>query len=726
MQAPVQDGPSSSDPLSSPRRLASLAATRLMDTKAEEVFDRLTRLASTILDVPIAAVTLLDATRQFIKSGVGINVLGSNLVETSFCQHTVRTRAPFIVEDARTHPLTKNNPRAAAVQAYAGIPIASRGEALGAFCIADAKPRVWTERELAILADLGAAVESQIAAHVIAVESERRRELLETVLDTMGSGLIVADADRTIQIANAEARRIHGDQAIGAGPVSERATRVGLFRPDGKTHFTVDELPLLRAVRGDRVDDFEAVIRPPHRPDLVTHVTITARPLPTGGGMMIMRDTTSTHDLERKARRNEAAYHKLAGNIPNALVYLLDRDLKVLLAEGRLFSAIDFDPKELLGKHMSEISRAGNWETTRHALERALAGARGTFMVHREERCYEAHVEPVYEGSAITGVILIYFDVTQREREANQLRTITARHQALLEHMSEGVIFEDGDFHVQVVNRAALDMFGVRDSREMLGVDLSSPASISAPAARNSFAEPALASYEIDEKRRRGERLLGERIELADGRVVERDFLPVVDGGVHRGNLWIHRDITEKERNQQRIEEMSIRDELTGLYNRRGFIGRGERFLHSAQLADKTPILFFVDLNGMKQINDQMGHEEGDRALNDTARLLEKTFGPGDLIARLGGDEFVVLCPDPEGKEARLFESALRRNVTAFNDICTRVYRVSISIGATEFDPREPRTIEQMLNAADAQMYAAKRARQARGGVSIPPPNSKA
>lgn len=726
MQAPVENGPASRDPISSPRRLASLAATRLMDTKAEEVFDRLTRLAANILDVPIAALTLVDATRQFIKSGVGVPALSSHPVETSFCQHAVRARAPFVVENAREHTLTKNNPTSAGVGAYAAIPISSGGETLGAFCIADERPRAWTEREIAILKDLGAAVESQIAAHVMAVEAERRKELLETVLDTMGSGLIVADADRNIQIVNAEARRMHADTRIPNGPLQERAASVGIFKADGKTLFAPDELPLLRAVNGERVDDVEAVIRPPHAPDQVTHATITARPLPHGGAVLIFHDTTRTRELERIARLNEAAYHKLAGNIPNALVYLLDTKFNILLAEGLLFAAMPVQAKDMIGKNLHALVLPQNWPQTHGALTSALAGSRGAFNVVRDEMTLEAHCAPVYEGETITGVILVYFDVSHRAREEDKLRTITARHQALLEHMSEGVIFEDNDFHVQVVNRAALDMFNVRDSREMLGLDLSSPASISAPAARNSFAEPALASFEIDEKRRRGERFLGERIELANGRIVERDFLPVVDGGVHRGNLWMHRDITEKERNQRRIEEMSIRDELTGLYNRRGFIGRGQRFLHSAQLARKTPILFFVDLNGMKQINDQMGHEEGDRALDDTARLLEKTFGPGDLVARLGGDEFVVLVPDPEGKEAACFENALRENVTKLNDTCTRLYRVSVSVGATEFDPKSPRSLEQMLNAADAQMYAAKRARQARGGVSIPPPNLKA
>ena len=722
--------PSMIDPLASPKRLASLAATRLLDSGAEEVFDRLTRLASNVLGVPIAAVTLLDATRQFIKSGVGLDLENQSLrnvpVEFSFCQQAVRSRQPFVVNDTRREPLVKGSPFAGRLLAYAGIPIKSGGEALGAFCVADDKPRQWTERELAILKDLSAAVESQIAAHVVAVESERRRELLETVIDTIGAGLLVCDAKGEMQITNAEARRLHGDARFG-GDVGSRAERLGLYKGDGKTLFAPGELPLLRAARGERIDDVDAVIRPPHMPGHITFVNLSARPLPAGGAVMILHDRSQQYDLERRARINEALYHKLANNIPNALVYLVDRSLKILLAEGNLFSRVGFKADSTVNHSLLEYVFPENRPQTEAALHGALAGKSGHWTATRGEHSYEALVEPVYEGAEITGAIVMYFEVTERVREADQLRTTTARLEALLEHISDGVVFEDADFHIRVVNRSALDLFGVQRADELIGLDLTAPASISAFAARNSFAEPALASLEIQRRRERGERIIGERIELADGRIVERDFLPVVGPeGAHLGNLWLHRDVTERVQNQQKIEEMSVRDELTGLYNRRGFLARGQRCLDEAQRSHRAPILFFVDLNGMKPINDQLGHEEGDRALVDTARLLEEAFGPKDLVARLGGDEFVALVSDPEARPPSAFERALRDLVTKFNESCQRLYRVSVSIGATEFDPDAPCTIEQLLGSADAQMYAAKRARQARGGVSIPPPTSKA
>ncbi len=92
----------------------------------------------------------------------------------------------------------------------------------------------------------------------------------------------------------------------------------------------------------------------------------------------------------------------------------------------------------------------------------------------------------------------------------------------------------------------------------------------------------------------------------------------------------------------------------------------------------------------------------------------------------LAATSFVVLVSEPNGKGPATFERALRTAIAAFNDTCTRLYRLSVSIGWTEFDFAAPRTIDQLLTTADAQMYTAKRARQDRGGVSLPPPNSKA
>jgi GAF domain-containing protein len=150
-------------------RLTALAATGLLDSAADESFDRFTRLASRILRTPVSLVSLVTADRQFFKSCLGLPEPWATKRETllshSFCQHAVSLREPLIIEDSRTHPLVRDNLaiRDLNVIAYAGIPLITRdGHALGALCTIDDKPRIWTDDQIETLQDIAAAVVTEI------------------------------------------------------------------------------------------------------------------------------------------------------------------------------------------------------------------------------------------------------------------------------------------------------------------------------------------------------------------------------------------------------------------------------------------------------------------------------------------------------------------------------------------------------------------------------------
>ena len=171
--------------------------------------------------------------------------------------------------------------------------------------------------------------------------------------------------------------------------------------------------------------------------------------------------------------------------------------------------------------------------------------------------------------------------------------------------------------------------------------------------------------------------------------------------------------IDDEQRARQETEEArskSLRDELTGLYNRRGFLDTAREQLTSASKTGRTALLFFVDLNGMKQINDRLGHEQGDRALVETADVLRTTFRGSDVLARLGGDEFVALLVDGHPSQLALFTERVQREIQARNAQPGRAYQLSASIGCAPFDPTEPTGVDALLARADASMYEQKRA----------------
>jgi GAF domain-containing protein len=166
---PAPDGGASPAIVRDPARLEALRGAGLLDTPAEEAYDRLTRLAMNLLNAPIAQVSLIDEDRQFFKSTQGMDESWSSARETplshSICQHAVDAREPLVIEDARVHPVVRDSLaiRDLNVVAYAGIPlITAAGHALGTLCVIDHKPRAWTGEQIETLKTLAAAVLAQI------------------------------------------------------------------------------------------------------------------------------------------------------------------------------------------------------------------------------------------------------------------------------------------------------------------------------------------------------------------------------------------------------------------------------------------------------------------------------------------------------------------------------------------------------------------------------------
>jgi diguanylate cyclase (GGDEF)-like protein len=197
-------------------------------------------------------------------------------------------------------------------------------------------------------------------------------------------------------------------------------------------------------------------------------------------------------------------------------------------------------------------------------------------------------------------------------------------------------------------------------------------------------------------------------IVVANGAIpyVERD-LQAVERLATLYAIAVHRTRTENE-----LRDLSLFDELTKIYNRRGFLALAEQQIKVAHRTKKEMALFYADLDDLKKINDNFGHEEGDAALIEAAAVLKEAFRDSDIIARLGGDEFVVLAIDvAEGRTAALARR-LRDMVQAKNARPEAAYPVSFSLGIAPYDPDRPCSIQELLAQADRKMYQDKAARK--------------
>lgn len=171
-------------------------------------------------------------------------------------------------------------------------------------------------------------------------------------------------------------------------------------------------------------------------------------------------------------------------------------------------------------------------------------------------------------------------------------------------------------------------------------------------------------------------------------------------------------DITERKRAEAAIHALSLVDELTGLYNRRGFLAFSEQQLTSIQRTNKSLLVVYADLDHLKQINDSFGHKEGDRALIKTAEILTETFRSSDVLGRLGGDEFTVFAAvEPDGGVDGAL-TRLNRKFAHYNAQKTSPYRLSISVGLAIMDPDGTETVEDLMARADKAMYENKRKRK--------------
>ena len=183
---------------------------------------------------------------------------------------------------------------------------------------------------------------------------------------------------------------------------------------------------------------------------------------------------------------------------------------------------------------------------------------------------------------------------------------------------------------------------------------------------------------------------------------------PIRDAtGAITGVSCIARDVTELKRSEE-LRKLALSDELTGLNNRRGFMALAEHQAEVAQATGKPFTLLFIDLNGLKQINDNLGHKEGDRAIADAAAILRETFRDTDILARVGGDEFCVLLTEVKSPAEDSSIPRLQTRLDIHNLQSERPFKVALSVGAAEYDPKHPCSITELMQRADESMYRQK------------------
>jgi diguanylate cyclase (GGDEF)-like protein/PAS domain S-box-containing protein len=289
-----------------------------------------------------------------------------------------------------------------------------------------------------------------------------------------------------------------------------------------------------------------------------------------------------------------------------------------------------------------------------------------------------------------------------RQKQMEETLINTAREwRTTFDSIHDAVWISDMEGKIQRCNRAALEHFG-KSFPEIIGRSCDE---VMLGVLEHGGEDCPLARMKVS-KRREAKNV------LSGGRWYNITVDPILDErGALGGAVHVVSDITVQKSTEEELRNMSLRDELTGLLNRRGFLNLAEQQLRLAQRMKKMVILFFIDIDRMKWINDSLGHPEGDRALRNAGAVLKRTFRESDLIARVGGDEFVVVTLNAFNESTETILGRLEENLTAFNEENEAPYPLSLSIGAVASEEETAGSVEALLTMADRRMYENKKAK---------------
>jgi diguanylate cyclase (GGDEF)-like protein len=186
---------------------------------------------------------------------------------------------------------------------------------------------------------------------------------------------------------------------------------------------------------------------------------------------------------------------------------------------------------------------------------------------------------------------------------------------------------------------------------------------------------------------------------------LQREHLQLLADKLYQKNM-------ELETANDRLRNLSLTDELTGLNNRRGFMILATGLLKFARRTGQPLCLLYIDLDSLKAMNDALGHAAGDKVIIQFAHILTETFGDSDIIGRLGGDEFVVLTVEAAANDLSSVQARLQQNVETHNRQTTPGYALAFSMGGIQVDLDSSVTMEELLSQADAAMYKHKQSRK--------------
>lgn len=432
---------------------------------------------------------------------------------------------------------------------------------------------------------------------------------------------------------------------------------------------------------------------------------------PDGNLRAIVRDITERKRMEEALRRSEEKYRNILENIDDGY-YEIDLAGNFTLVNDEISRHLLYTREELIGMNGRRYMDEETFQAlTRHYLELYRTGKRiqkYAFEIIRKDGTRgfsEISVALIRDdrGNPI-GFRGISRDVTERRQMEERIRQSEERYRTIIEQIEDGYFETDLRGHLTFVNEAECRNLGY-SREEIIGMN------------HHQYADEKNAALLFNlfyGVYKTGIPVRAQAIELIkkDGaRHFDEISVALIRNakGEPTGFRGIARDITERKQLEEKLRVISITDELTGLYNRRGFIAFSEQHRKIAVRTRQAMLLFFADLDKLKEINDTFGHQEGDRALVEVAEILKSAFRESDVIGRIGGDEFAVLVTNATAAAGGLLSARVQEILDRRNQGQSRGYPLGLSKGVAPYDPDHPCSLDELMSRADERMYRQKK-----------------
>jgi len=462
---------------------------------------------------------------------------------------------------------------------------------------------------------------------------------------------------------------------------------------------------------GKTVRDFEWHVKRKNGKDMVVESTVM--PIKDGkqviGFSGLVRDVTARKKAEEALQTSENNLRKQV-NYLNTLIdnlhemfFTYDREGCITFINKKSFDLIGYSAEEVLGKHVSDFVKPNARDRVHQGVSvRVTEGLRDTYelpLIHKDgsERIIQLNTAPLYgDRRAIVGGMVLAQDITERQRAQRALEISEAQYRAIVEDQTELICRNLPNGKFTFVNDAFCRYFD-RNKDQIL---------------KNGFQIPVHPEDRVWIKKQLSSLSpenpscsLECRVIMPDGSIrwlqwTHRAIFDKYDSTIDYQSVG--RDITDRKAAEESLIYLSQHDTLTGLYNRLYF----EQELKRQEASGYSTGLIMCDVDGLKLINDTMGHEQGDRMLRVVAALMKSCFRGGDVLARVGGDEFAAIVPQATPRLLEDRVQAIREAVKSHNELCQE-FPVSISLGyAYRKDPKTP--LLEVFKEADDNMYREK------------------